>query len=239
MSAMSEQDRQKQAVAAAALAEVQPLLAPDVVLGIGTGSTVDFFIDALAASGARFGGGVPSSERTALRMARLGIPVVELNEVSELPAYVDGADEVTPSFEMIKGGGGALTREKIVAAVAARFICIVDASKVVDRLGHFPLPIEVIPMAQAQVERALMALFGPEARIVPRRSGVGEPYRTDNGNLILDVHGLSIADPVRLEPAINAIVGVVENGLFAHRGADQVLVGGKDGVVALKRRTRS
>lgn len=219
------QDELKQAVARAAADYVASRVAEDAIIGVGTGSTANCFIDALAAMKGRFRGAVASSEATAARLKGHGIPVLDLNDVSTMPVYVDGADEVTPKLHMIKGGGGALTREKIVAAVAETFICIADGSKLVQALGKFPLPVEVIPMARAQVTRELAKLGGtPKLR---------EGFLTDNGNIILDVHGLSIADPVDLESRINQIVGVVTNGLFARRGADILLLGTPEGVKTL------
>ncbi|MCE2969893.1 MAG: ribose-5-phosphate isomerase RpiA [Burkholderiales bacterium] len=221
------QDELKRAVAQAAVAYVVPHLDTGAVIGVGTGSTADLFIDALAPHGARLAGAVASSERSAKRLAGHGIRIVELNEVDTLPVYIDGADEIDGSFAMIKGGGGALTREKIVAAVARQFVCIADASKKVAVLGRFPLPVEVIPMARAYVARQLTALGGaPKLR---------EGFITDNGNLILDVHGLSITDPVGMETRINQIAGVVTNGLFAARGADVLLLGTEQGVVESRR----
>ncbi len=219
------QDELKQAVARAAADYVASRVAEDAIIGVGTGSTANCFIDALAAMKGRFRGAVASSEATAARLKGHGIPVLDLNDVSTMPVYVDGADEVTPKLHMIKGGGGALTREKIVAAVAETFICIADGSKLVQALGKFPLPVEVIPMARAQVARELAKLGGtPKLR---------EGFLTDNGNISLDVHGLSIADPVDLESRINQIVGVVTNGLFARRGADILLLGTPEGVKTL------
>ena len=208
----------KQAAAQAAVAHV-----PDGgVLGVGTGSTANLFIAALAPIRSRIEAAVASSEATAKRLKDLGIRVVDLNAVSEMPVYVDGADEVTRHLAMIKGGGGALTREKIVAAVAGKFVCIADESKRVDVLGRFPLPVEVIPMARSHVARELVKLGGqPQWR---------ENFVTDNGNVILDVRGLSITDPVALEGAINQISGVVTNGLFARRGADVLLLATAGGV---------
>lgn len=220
---MNEQDARKQAVAKAALAYVED----DSIVGVGTGSTADFFIDALAGIKGRIAGAVASSEKTAARLQHHGIRVVELNSVSELTVYVDGADEITEHMAMIKGGGGALTREKIVAAVAQRFVCIADASKLVPVLGKFPLPVEVIPMAQSYVGRQMVKLGG-----MPR---LRQGFSTDNGNLIIDVHGLSIVDPVALESRINNIAGVVTVGLFAQRPADVLLLGGADGVRTLRR----
>jgi ribose 5-phosphate isomerase A len=215
------QDEQKQLVAREALRYV----VDDAWLGVGSGSTANYFIDHLARIKHRFKGAVASSVKTAERLKSHGIDVEELNNVSDIPVYIDGADEVTPSGAMIKGGGGALTREKIVAAVAKRFICMVDASKEVDLLGRFPLPIEVIPMARSYVAREVVRLGGHPAL----RMG----FTTDNGNVILDVHDLKIADPVALETTLNQIPGVVTVGLFARRGADVVLVGTPDGVRTL------
>jgi ribose 5-phosphate isomerase A len=212
------QDQLKKAVAKAAIAYV-----PDnCIVGVGTGSTANCFIDELAGIKGRIEGAVASSEASATRLRNAGIRVFDLNAVTEVPVYVDGADEVNRRLHMIKGGGGALTREKIVAAVAGKFVCIADASKLKDVLGAFPLPVEVIPMARSHVGRELVRLGGkPELR---------QGFTTDNGNLILDVHGLSIADPVDLEGTINQIVGVVTNGLFARRRADVLLLGTEGGV---------
>jgi ribose 5-phosphate isomerase A len=189
---------------------------------VGSGSTANFFIDELAKIKGRIRGAVASSVKTAERLKAHGIPVEELNNTGDLPVYIDGADEVTEHGAMIKGGGGALTREKIVAAASACFVCVIDDSKLVTRLGRFPLPVEVIPLARNQVARALTALGG---RPVWR-----EGFVTDNGNHILDVHGLDIVDAVALETALNQVVGVVTNGLFACRPADVLLIGGDDGV---------
>ena len=220
---MSSQDELKRAVAQAAVRHVQP----GAVLGVGTGSTVDLFIDAFAAAGIAVPAAVSSSERSTRRLLGLGIRVVDLNEVEELPVYIDGADEIDARFCMIKGGGAALTREKIIAAVARRFVCIADASKRVAVLGRFPLPVEVIPLARSHVMRGLAALGGqPKWR---------EGVTTDNGNVIIDVHGLRIDDPAGLEARINQIVGVVTNGLFAARGADVLLLGTPGGVQELRR----
>jgi len=197
------------------------------VVGVGTGSTVNFFIDALAASGRRISAAVSSSEASTRRLAAHGIPVLDLNEAGELGVYVDGADEATRGLHLIKGGGGALTREKIVAAASRRFVCIVDEKKLVDRLGAFPLPVEVIPMARNLVARELRRLGGEPAW----REGVV----TDNGNHILDVRNLAIPDPVALEGEINQLAGVVTVGLFARRPADVLLVGTPSGVVTLGR----
>jgi ribose 5-phosphate isomerase A len=217
------QDSKKQRAAAAAL----EYLGDGVVVGVGTGSTVNFFIDGLAAVRQRVAGAVSSSIASTRRLEAHGIPVLDLNDVGELELYVDGADEATRGLHLIKGGGGALTREKIVAAASRRFVCIVDEQKLVERLGGFPLPVEVIPMARAHVARELARLGGePVWR---------EAFVTDNGNHILDVRNLSISDPVALEGEINQIAGVVTVGLFARRPADVLLVGTADGVVTLAR----
>jgi ribose 5-phosphate isomerase A len=218
-----DQDRSKQLAAAAALEH----LGEGGIVGVGTGSTVNFFIDALASLRGRIAGTVSSSEASTRRLAAHGIPVLDLNEAGELEVYVDGADEATRQLHLIKGGGGALTREKIVAAASRRFVCIVDEQKLVERLGRFPLPVEVIPMARRHVARELASLGGePVWR---------EGFVTDNGNQILDVRGLSISDPVALEGEINQIAGVVTVGLFARRPADLLLVGTPAGVVTLTR----
>lgn len=197
------------------------------IIGVGTGSTANYFIDALAEVKGRIDGAVASSEATANRLKSHGIPVLDLNSAGELEVYVDGADEITEHFAMIKGGGGALTREKIVAACSKQFICIADESKRVGVLGQFPLPVEVIPMARSYIARELVKLGGQ-----PR---LREGFTTDNGNVILDVYGLSIVDPVSLETAINQLVGVVTNGLFARRGADVLLLGTSEGVKTFRR----
>lgn len=215
------QDELKQAVAKAALDYV----VPGRLVGVGTGSTARFFIEALAGIKHNIAGSVASSEDTKRRLEGHGIKVFDLNEVRDLPVYIDGADEITPGMHMIKGGGGALTREKIVSAVAGKFVCIVDKSKYVDVLGKFPLPVEVIPMAQAQVARELARLGGTPV--------LREGFVTDNGNIILDVHGLQILDPVDFESRLDHIVGVVTNGLFARRKADVCLMGSEDGVAAM------
>lgn len=221
------QDELKKAVAKAAIAHVPD----DCIVGVGTGSTANFFIEELGRIRGRIEAAVASSEATAARLKAVGIPVFDLNSIDELPVYVDGADEVTPRMHMIKGGGGALTREKVVAAVARKFVCIADDSKLKEVLGAFPLPVEVLPMARSHVGRQLLALGGqPELRLDAAQD---RPFVTDNGNLILDVHGLRITDPVALESEINQIVGVVANGLFARRGADVVLLGGPGGVRTL------
>jgi len=219
---MSSQDEAKRAVARAAVQKVAPWFGTTAAIGIGTGSTADLFIDELAAHRDSIAATVASSERSAARLRSHGIRVIDLNDVEQLPVYVDGADEIDGSLAMIKGGGGALTREKIVAAVARTFVCICDASKLVGVLGRFPLPVEVIPMARAYVARELAAIGGQ-----PR---LREGFVTDNGNLILDVHGLQITDPCKLELQINQWPGVVTVGLFAARGADILLVGSGLGV---------
>ncbi|UCD68623.1 MAG: ribose-5-phosphate isomerase RpiA [Betaproteobacteria bacterium] len=195
------------------------------IIGVGTGTTANCFIDELISVRSRIEAAVASSEATASRLLSGGIRVLELNDVDCLPLYVDGADEITPRLHMIKGGGGALTGEKIVAAVARTFVCIADDSKLVDVLGSFPLPVEAIPMARGHVERELMRLGG--------RPRLREGVTTDNGNIILDVGGLNISSPIELEAAINQIAGVVTNGLFARRGADVALLGGVGGVKKL------
>ncbi len=215
------QDEMKQAVARAALEYV----VPDSVIGIGTGSTANFFIDYLAEMKGKIEGTVASSEASAERLKSHGIPVFDLNSVDQISVYVDGADETNRYAHLVKGGGGALTREKIVAAVSKKFVCIVDSTKVVDVLGAFPLPVEVIPMARSYVARELVKLGGePVYR---------EGFVTDNGNVILDVHNLQIMNPVELEQKLNNITGVVTNGLFAMRPADVVLVGSESGVSTL------
>lgn len=215
---MLDQNALKKAVAEAALAYV----VKGEVLGVGTGSTANFFIDALASMKHDIPAAVASSEATATRLKAIGIDVVELNNVASLSVYVDGADEINPHLHMIKGGGGALTREKIVAAVAKQFVCICDASKYVPTLGKFPLPIEVIPMARSYVAREMVKLGGSPVY----RQG----FVTDNGNVILDVWGLDLSDAVAFEQKVNQIVGVVSNGLFAARSADILLLGSATGV---------
>ena len=218
------QDELKHAVAREALKHV----VEDAVIGVGTGSTANFFIDELAKMKNRIAGAVASSERSAERLKGHGIRVLDLNSVNELPVYIDGADEITEHLAMIKGGGGALTREKIVAAVAKKFVCIADESKLVPVLGKFPLPVEVIAMARAYVARQMVRLGGqPKLR---------QGITTDNGNIILDVWGLSILNPVELETAVNNIAGVVTNGLFARRRADVLLLGTKTGVRTIARK---
>ena len=221
------QDQLKQAVAQAAVDFIRPRLDAKSIVGVGTGSTANCFIDALAKIRHDFDGAVASSEATAARLKSHGIPVYDLNGIAELEFYVDGADEANARLELVKGGGGALTREKIVAAVARTFVCIADQSKLVERLGAYPLPVEVLPMARSHVARELVKLGGdPELR---------EGFVTDNGNLILDVHNLLIGDAVALEQQINNIVGVVTNGLFAARPADLLLLGTAEGVRRLER----
>lgn len=216
------QDEMKKAAGWAALEYVPA----GSIVGVGTGSTVNHFIDALATIKDQIKGAVSSSEASSARLKELGIPLFDLNEIEDFAVYVDGADEIDPSMAMIKGGGAALTREKIVAAVAQRFVCIVDGTKTVEVMGQFPLPVEVIPMAREYVARELTKLGGKPVY----REGV----LTDNGNHILDVHELSIIAPKKLETQINAIVGVVTNGLFAERGADVLLIGTPDGVKTRK-----
>jgi ribose 5-phosphate isomerase A len=218
------QDELKKLVAQAALKHV----VEDSVVGVGSGSTVNLFIDALATMKGRIDGAVAASDASAARLKGHGIRVVDLNSASELTVYVDGADEVTEHLHMIKGGGGALTREKIIAAVARTFVCICDSSKLVPVLGKFPLPLEVIPMARSHVGREMLRRGAQPA--------LRENYKTDNGNLILDCHGLTILDPPTLEAELNQIAGVVTNGIFARRSADVLLLGSPDGVKTLRAR---
>ncbi|MBC7192752.1 ribose-5-phosphate isomerase RpiA [Marinobacter sp.] len=221
------QDELKQAVARAALDHIRPHLDQDSVIGVGTGSTANFFIDMLAGIRNDFDGAVASSEATAQRLKSHGIPVYELNTVSELEFYVDGADETNERLELIKGGGGALTREKIVAAVAKTFICIADESKKVGILGDFPLPVEVIPMARSHVGREIVKLGGdPEYR---------EGVVTDNSNIIIDIHNMDLSRPIQAEERLNQVVGVVTNGLFARRPADILMLGTANGVETITR----
>lgn len=225
---MLSQQELKQQAADAALELVEQVVGPDVIIGVGTGSTADLFIDGLARFKGRIGGTVASSERSAARLAGHGLKVLDLNDVASMPIYVDGADEIDANLHMIKGGGGAQTREKIVASVADRFVCIVDESKLVEVMGKFPLPIEVIPMAREAVARAMTAMGGQ-----PR---LREGFVTDNGNIILDVAGLSITDAPGLEARINNLPGVVTCGLFAIAGADVALLATQNGIRRLDRR---
>ena len=216
------QNDQKQAAAEAALDFIES----GEILGVGTGSTTNFFIDALAKVKGKIDGVVSSSEASSEKLRAIGLPVMDLNRTGDLSLYVDGADEATKHLHLIKGGGGALTREKIVASASRRFVCIADQSKLSDHLGSFPLPIEVIPMAQSLVARKIIAMGGqPEFR-----SG----FTTDNGNLILDVKNLDLTDPSSMEAKLNLLPGVVDNGLFAVRRADVLLVGTSDGVEQIK-----
>lgn len=216
-------DEKKQAVAKAALEYIED----NMIVGVGTGSTVNHFINYLATIKHRIEGGVSSSKASEELMRRHHIPVLDLNSVDEVPVYIDGADETTRHLQLIKGGGGALTREKIVAAVSKTFVCIVDDSKVVDILGKFPLPVEVIPMARSHVARSIARLGGKPI--------LREGFITDNGNIILDVHNLSILNPVELETQLNQITGAVTNGLFARRPADILLVADDQSVRTLRR----
>jgi ribose 5-phosphate isomerase A len=218
---MSAVDDLKRAAAEAAIAHVPE----GGIVGVGTGTTANFFIEALGKIKHRIDGAVASSEASAERLRAVGIQVFDLNSVDALRVYVDGADEITRHLHMVKGGGGALTREKIVAEVASTFICVADETKLRDVLGRFPLPVEVIPMARALVAREMVKLGG-----APR---LREGFVTDNGNIILDVHQLEILNPVELEARINQIPGVVTNGLFARRGADVLLLGTAQGVTTL------
>jgi ribose 5-phosphate isomerase A len=217
------QDDLKRRVAEAALQYTQ-----EGVIGVGSGSTVNAFIDCLSTVKHKIEGAVAASEASAERLKKHGIRVFDLNSVNELPVYVDGADEVTEHLHMIKGGGGALTREKIIAAVAKKFVCICDASKLVPVLGKFPLPLEVIPMARSHVGREMLRRgWQPVLR---------DNYKTDNGNLILDCHGLTLLDPPAMEAELNNIAGVVTNGIFARRPADMLLLGGEEGVRTISRK---
>ncbi|MDP2880153.1 MAG: ribose-5-phosphate isomerase RpiA [Azonexus sp.] len=220
------QDELKQAVAQTAADYVAQTAPAGSIIGVGTGSTANFFIDALAPLKDKYKGAVASSEATRQRLEGHGIAVFDLNDVDDIPVYVDGADEIDAGLNMIKGGGGALTREKIVAAVAREFVCICDGSKLVDVMGKFPLPVEVIPMSRAHVARELAKLGGTPV--------LREGFVTDNGNLILDVKGLAITDPKGLEAQINQIVGVVTNGLFAVRPANLLLLGTAEGVRTIR-----
>jgi len=217
------QNQLKEAVAKAALKHV----VEDRVVGVGSGSTVNLFIDALAAIKGRIEGAVAASEASAQRLRGHGIRVFDLNSVNELPVYIDGADEVTEHLHMVKGGGGALTREKIVAAVADKFVCICDASKLVPVLGRFPLPLEVIPMARSYIGREMLRRgASPELR---------QNFTTDNGNLIIDCHGLTILNPPQLESELNDLAGLVTSGIFARRPADLLLLAGEKGVRTISR----
>jgi ribose 5-phosphate isomerase A len=217
------QDELKILAARAALKYVED----DTVVGVGSGSTVFKFIDELAAIKGRIEGAVAASEASTERLKKHGIRVFELNGVNELPVYIDGADEITEHLHMIKGGGGALTREKITAAVAKKFVCICDASKLVPVLGKFPLPVEVIPMARSYVAREILKMGGQ-----PR---LREGFTTDNGNVVLDCHGMTLLDPPKTEAELNQIAGVVTNGIFARRAADVLLLADASGVITKKR----
>lgn len=217
-----DQNELKKAVARAAADYVKSRLDERTVVGVGTGSTANFFIEYLGEFKHDIQATVASSEETAKRLKALGIPVIDLNSAPEISVYVDGADEANEYLQLIKGGGGALTREKIIAAVAKEFVCIADGSKLVNVLGHFPLPVEVIPMARSHVGREIVKLGGdPVYR---------EGFVTDNGNIIIDIHNMSIVDPRKLEEQLNQITGVVTNGLFASRPADKLILGTKDGL---------
>ncbi|MBT8148057.1 MAG: ribose-5-phosphate isomerase RpiA [Gammaproteobacteria bacterium] len=220
-----DQNELKKQAAQAALSYIEPQLDDDSIIGVGTGSTTNFFIEALGSIKGKINGTVSSSDASTARLKELGIPVFDLNSVDEVSFYVDGADEANKYLQLIKGGGAALTREKIVAAVAREFICIVDESKIVDVLGNFPLPVEVIPMARSHVARQIVKLGGDP---VYRESCV-----TDNGNHIIDVYNLSIVDPRQLEQQLNQVTGVVTNGLFAARPADRLLVATENAVQSL------
>jgi ribose 5-phosphate isomerase A len=217
------QDQLKELAAKAALKYVED----DMVVGVGSGSTVFKFIDALATIKGRIEGAVAASEASAERLKKHGIRVFDLNGVNELPVYIDGADEITEHLHMIKGGGGALTREKITAAVARKFVCICDASKLVPVLGKFPLPVEVIPMARSYVAREILKM-GAQPRL-------RENFTTDNGNVVLDCHGMTLLDPPKTEGELNQLAGVVTNGIFARRGADVLLLADASGVTTKKR----
>ncbi|TYL49029.1 ribose-5-phosphate isomerase RpiA [Marinomonas sp. IMCC 4694] len=221
------QDELKQAVAQAAVAYILPMLETDTIVGVGTGSTANLFIDELAKYKSHFDGTVASSDASAERLKKHGIPVYDLNSVDSIRVYVDGADESNDNLYLIKGGGAALTREKIVAACSDEFVCIADESKLVNILGDFPLPVEIIPMARGHVARELVKLGGDPVY----REGVV----TDNGNHILDVYNMEILDPIAVEKSIDGIVGVVTNGLFAKRSADVLLLATKNGVKTLKK----
>lgn len=222
------QDELKQAVAKAALDYIVPKLNSNSIIGVGTGSTANFFIDLLANQKMDFEGAVASSDATTDRLKAHGIPVYDLNSVADLEFYIDGADETNERLELIKGGGAALTREKIVAAVAKTFICIADESKRVDILGAFPLPVEVIPMARSHVGREIVRLGGDPVY----RDGV----KTDNGNIIIDIHNMDLSRPIVMEEKLNQIVGIVTNGLFARRPADVLMLGSAKGVDTIHRK---
>ena len=222
------QDQLKRAVAKAAFDYISPRIRPDSVIGVGTGSTANFFIEALGSIREDINATVASSDESARRLRALGIPVVDLNSVGEVTVYVDGADEANDYLQLIKGGGAALTREKIVAAASREFVCIADASKWVQVLGRFPLPVEVIPMARSYVGRQIVKLGGDPVY----REGVV----TDNGNIILDIYNMSITDPRKLETDLNQIAGVVTNGLFALRPADVLLLGTPEGIKTIRSR---
>ncbi|WP_152205351.1 ribose-5-phosphate isomerase RpiA [Marinobacter changyiensis] len=222
------QDELKQSVAKAALDYIVPKLTSNSIIGVGTGSTANFFIDLLASHKMDFEGAVASSDATADRLKAHGIPVYDLNSVADLEFYIDGADETNERLELIKGGGAALTREKIVAAVAKTFICIADESKRVDILGAFPLPVEVIPMARSHVGREIVKLGGDPVY----RDGV----KTDNGNIIIDIHNMDLSRPIVMEEKLNQIVGIVTNGLFARRPADVLMLGSAKGVDTIHRK---
>jgi ribose 5-phosphate isomerase A len=224
---MLSQQELKQQAADAALEIVEQVAGAGVIIGVGTGSTADLFIDGLARFKGRLRGTVASSARSAQRLTALGIAVLDLNDVEYMPVYIDGADEIDARMHMIKGGGGAQTREKIVASVAERFVCIADESKLVERLGTFPLPVEVIPMATASVARKLAGIGG--------RPAIRAGFTTDNGNVILDVSGLQITDAPEMEMHINNLAGVVTCGLFAHPGADLALLATQNGIRRLVR----
>lgn len=215
------QDEKKKQVAEAALAYVED----DAIIGVGTGSTVNFFIECLASIKHRIDGAVSSSKATEALLKQHNIPVISLNSANDIPVYVDGADEATKYLHLIKGGGGALTREKIIAAVSKKFVCIIDESKMVNVLGTFPLPVEVIPMAQSYIAREIIKLGGQPI--------LREGFTTDNGNIILDVHNLSILKPVALEQELNKLAGIVTSGLFAQRPADVLLIASDSGVQVL------
>lgn len=221
---MTNADQKKQAVARAAIEYVEY----DDIVGVGTGSTVDFFIEYLKPIRNKISGAVASSISTKEKLEAIGVRVLDLNDVSDIPIYIDGADEVNPNFQLIKGGGGALTREKIIAGASKKFLCIVDNSKLVDVLGKFPLPLEVVPMARSFVAREIIKIQGMPAW--------RENFVTDNGNIILDVNHMEIMEPIKLEKDLNQIPGVLTVGLFAARPADKVLVSNEKDVIELKKK---